>query len=219
MAKVPPEVSLAYTNTLITAAASAAAYFIIQDRMISDDISSSETETVATGYSYTMNLNTSFTGDDNLYVRLKAGDDGAQWNIKESYHIDSKDTDSSFNVDKMWYTLPVGDNLTVIAGPRIENYYMYVTPSIYRPGALKSFKLGGNSNFGASTDVGFGFKYEADNGFALASNIVDKGGMVTGLLGEAGAILILSIAAIIMSFKDKFSLEKVKKLRDSISED
>ena len=28
-------------------------------------------ETVQTGYSYTMNLNTSFTGDDNLYTRLK----------------------------------------------------------------------------------------------------------------------------------------------------
>ena len=39
------------------------------------------------------------------------------------------------------------------------------------------------------------------------------------VLGEAGAILVLSIAAIIMSFKDKVSLEKVKKLRDSISED
>ena len=51
---------------------------------------------------------------------------------------------------------------------------MYVTPSIYKPGALKAFKLGGNSNFGASTDVGFGFKYEADNGFAIASNVVDK---------------------------------------------
>ena len=39
------------------------------------------------------------------------------------------------------------------------------------------------------------------------------------VLGEAGAILVLSIAAIIMSFKDKVSLEKVRKLRDSISED
>ena len=36
-------------------------------------------------------------------------------------------------------------------------------------------------------------------------------------LGEAGAILILSIAAIIMSFKDKVSLEKIKELRDSVS--
>jgi hypothetical protein len=144
-------------------------------------------ETTQTGYTYTMNLNTSFTGDDNLYVRLKAGDNGAQWGDKETYHIETKDTTDNFMVDKMWYTFPIGDSVTAFAGPLIENYYMYVTPSIYQPGALKSMKLGGNSNFGASTDVGFGFKYEADNGFALASNIVDKGGMGTGLLGEAGA--------------------------------
>ena len=37
------------------------------------------------------------------------------------------------------------------------------------------------------------------------------------VLGEAGAILILSISAIIMSFKDKVSLEKIKELRDSVS--
>ena len=37
------------------------------------------------------------------------------------------------------------------------------------------------------------------------------------VLGEAGAILILSIAAIIMSFKDKVSLEKIKELRNSVS--
>ena len=30
-------------------------------------------ESVITQYSYQMNLNTSFTGDDNLYVRLKTG--------------------------------------------------------------------------------------------------------------------------------------------------
>ena len=36
---------------------------------------SSETkkETTLTGYSYTANLNTSFTGDDNLYIRLRTG--------------------------------------------------------------------------------------------------------------------------------------------------
>ena len=37
------------------------------------------------------------------------------------------------------------------------------------------------------------------------------------VLGEAGAILVLSLAAIIMSFKDQVSLEKIKSLRDSIS--
>ena len=139
------------------------------------------TEGVQTGYTYTMNLNTSFSGDDNLYVRLKGGNNGAAWSSKPAgYHISTKDTDHAMNIDKIWYTFPIGESITAFVGPMIENYYMYVTPSIYKPGALKAFKLGGNSNFGASTDVGFGFKYEADNGFAIASNIVDKNADSTG---------------------------------------
>ena len=144
-------------------------------------------ETTQTGYTYTMNLNSSFTGDDNLYVRLKGGANGGQWSKKPTYHIETKNTSDAFKVDKIWYTFPVGDNVTAFVGPRIENYYMYITPSIYKPGALKSMKLGGNSNFGASTDVGFGFKYEADNGFGIATNIVDKNSDATsgGLLGDS----------------------------------
>ena len=139
------------------------------------------TDGVQTGYTYTMNLNTSFTGDDNLYVRLKGGNNGDAWSSKPAgYHISTKDTDHAMNIDKIWYTFPIGESITAFVGPMIENYYMYVTPSIYKPGALKAFKLGGNSNFGASTDVGFGFKYEADNGFAIASNIVDKNADGTG---------------------------------------
>ena len=145
-----------------------------------------ENETTQTGYTYTMNLNTSFTGDDNLYVRLKAGSNGDVWDERSTYHIETKDTGDEFRVDKMWYTFPVGEKITAFVGPRIENYYMYITPSIYKPGALKSFKLGGNSNFGASTDVGFGFKYEADSGFGFASNLVDKNADAAagGLLGN-----------------------------------
>ena len=132
-------------------------------------------QSTQTGYTFTMNLNTSFTGDDNLYVRLKTGEQGDQWKNKVTYHIETKDNSDQFKVDKIWYTFPVGEKITAFVGPRIENYYMYITPSIYKPGALKSFKLGGNSNFGASTDVGVGVKYELDNGFGLATNLVDKG--------------------------------------------
>ena len=159
---------------------------IVKKTLNNAEFIDSTNETVQTGYTYTMNLNTSFTGDDNLYVRLKAGENAEQWKFKETYHIDTKDTSDALNVDKLWYSFPVGDNITAFVGPRIENYYMYVTPSIYKPGVLKSFKLGGNSNFGASTDVGFGFKYETDGGFAIASNIVDKDGDTSnGLLGKA----------------------------------
>ena len=139
------------------------------------------TDGVQSGYTYTMNLNTSFTGDDNLYVRLKGGENGDAWASKPAgYHIETKDTAHAMNIDKIWYTFPIGESITAFVGPMIENYYMYVTPSIYKPGALKAFKLGGNSNFGASTDVGLGFKYEADNGFAIASNVVDKNADSTG---------------------------------------
>ena len=155
---------------------------IVTKRLNNTNFEDSSDEQVTTGYTYTMNLNTSFTGDDNLYVRLKSGDNGSQWGKKQTYHIETKDTTDSFKVDKMWYTFPVGDKITAFAGPRIENYYMYITPSIYKPGALKSMKLGGNSNFGASTDVGFGFKYETDNGFGFASNVVDKNSDSDGML-------------------------------------
>ncbi len=150
------------------------------------EIDATDTESYQTGYTYTMNLNTSFSGDDNLYVRLKAGENGDLWKLKPAaYHIETKDTNDGFNVDKMWYTFPIGDNITAFAGPRIENYYMYITPSIYKPGALKAFKLGGNSNFGASTDVGAGFKWESENGFGFASNIVSKNSDATaGMLGK-----------------------------------
>ena len=140
-------------------------------------------EKVGAAYVYQMNLNTSFNGDDNLYVRLKAGDgwDGI-WDDKPgTYHIEAKDTSDSadgayFNVDKMWYTFPIGENFTATVGPLIENYYMLAaTPSVYKPGALKAFKLGGHgSAFGASTSTGAGIKYVADNGFAISTTINSK---------------------------------------------
>ena len=138
-----------------------------------------DSETVTTGYVYQMNLNTSFTGDDNLYVRLKAGLWPSSFETKPSnYHIETKDTAEAFKVDKIWYTFPIGDSITAFVGPRIENYYMNAaTVSLYRPGALKAFKFSGNGSvFGASTDTGAGFKYDADNGFALGLNFVCKGG-------------------------------------------
>ena len=59
-------------------------------------------EDVGTGYTYTMNLNTSFTGDDNLYLRFKGGENAPQWKVKETYHIATKDTSDAFKMDKAW---------------------------------------------------------------------------------------------------------------------
>ena len=144
-------------------------------------------------YSYTLNLNSSFTGDDNLYVRIKTGNhDDTIFESKTfgTYLSSAKGSADALKIDKIWYQFPLGDNNTFWIGPKIENYYMHgTTPSIYKP-VTKQFTLGGNGEaYGASTDTGAGWAYRADNGFALSSNIGTKSttttkGTNTGLLTD-----------------------------------
>ena len=134
-------------------------------------------EAVSFNYMYQINLNTSFTGDDDLYVRLKAGNaSGALADTKFGSYLSSTKTGTdALAVDKIWYSFPIGDNNTFWVGPRIENYYMHgASPSIYKP-ITKQFKLGGNgAAYGASTNSGLGWAYNGDNGFSLSSNVVSK---------------------------------------------
>ena len=146
-------------------------------------------EGVAAQYSYTMNLNSSFTGDDNLYVRLKTGN-GAGWMAEkdEGGYLSATNTYAdAVKVDKIWYTFPVGDRGTAWVGPKIENYYMHATtPSLYSP-TLKQFTLGGNAAaYGASTNSGLGYAYRFDNGFAISSNIVSKQNKSSTATGTTG---------------------------------
>ena len=150
-----------------------------------------DTETTQTLYTYTMDLNTSFTGDDNLYVRLRTGANGASLGNKPMvYHPDRySGTTDVLAVDKIWYQFPVGDNTTAWIGPKIENYYMYAaTPSLYQPGSQKAFKLGSlSAAFGASTSTGAGVKYQVgDSPWSFSTNIVSKGakGSSEGFLSE-----------------------------------
>ena len=162
-------------------------------------VNSGATESLQTMYTYTMDLNTSFTGDDNLYVRLRSGNGkvtsdtagkipvGSFYEKTAFYHTDTYSGGvDTLAVDKIWYTTPIGssDKWTATIGPKIENYYMYAAPvSIYRPGFHKAFKLGSLSGaFGASTKTGVGVKYVGDNGFAASSNVVSSSSGTAGFL-------------------------------------
>ena len=141
------------------------------------DVDSTASEAIKGAYTYQMNLNTSFTGDDNLYVRIKTGNHN-DWSVTKTYGTYLKSGNGNgdtLKVDKIWYEFPVGDNLTAWVGPKIENYYMHgATPSIYKP-VTKQFTLGGNGEaYGASTDTGAGIAYKADNGFSISTNVGTK---------------------------------------------
>ena len=143
-------------------------------------------------YMYVMNLNTSFTGDDNLYVRIKTGNGQKDKVFTEktygTYLSSSNSNGDALKVDKMWYNAPLGDNITFYIGPKIENYYMHgTTPSIYKP-VLKQFTLGGNASaYGASTSPGAGVVWSNDSGLAISTNFTTQSGNSSGLLTNEGA--------------------------------
>jgi len=159
------------------------------------------TETAVFQYMYVMNLNTSFTGDDNLYVRIKTGNGATSTVSGEtkkynafnetgygSYLSSANQNGDSLKVDKLWYTMPLGDNFEFTVGPKIENYYMHgTTPSIYKP-VLKQFTLGGNASaYGASTSPGAGLTWTDDSGLAISTNFTTKSGNSLGLLQNESA--------------------------------
>jgi hypothetical protein len=132
-----------------------------------DEISkTARTDATSFSYRYTLNLNTSFTGKDLLYTRLRTGNfnknafSGSGYTGKQSQIEDSKSSGNALKVDKIWYQFPIGDDFQAFIGPEIENYYMLAaTPGVYKH-VLKQFKLGGYYGaYGASTSPGFGLNW------------------------------------------------------------
>ena len=172
-----------------------------------DDDDETDTDEMTMEYMYQLNLNTSFTGEDNLYTRIKTGNVGDHFVDKgqgtylgaassSKGDVSGKTVQTgNLKVDKLWYTFPVGDSLQVWVGPRIENYYMLASsPSIYRP-ITKQFALGPNgSAYGSSTSPGFGAAWTqqtddpSEARFAVSANYTSKDGASSsiGLNNEDG---------------------------------
>ncbi|MCB4378236.1 MULTISPECIES: iron uptake porin [unclassified Synechococcus] len=142
---------------------------------------SCESDGFSFSYRYTLNLDTSFTGKDRLYTRLRTGNMKNVWTESDSYLADAKSGDNTIKVDKLWYSFPIGNEFKVTVGALIENYYMIETPTRYKP-ILKAFKLGGyGAVLGASTGQGFGVQWRqdvdpGDAAFNIAVNYVADGG-------------------------------------------
>ncbi|PWL21354.1 MAG: porin [Synechococcus sp. XM-24] len=154
-------------------------------------------DVVTFNYRLTLNLDTSFTGKDLLYTRLRSGNFNTNFFSGKGYTgnqtmLDvAKETGDILTVDKLWYQFPVGNELQFWVGPLIENYYMLgSTPSIYRP-ILKQFKLGGYYGvYGASTSPGAGvswkqaYKGRGKPRFSVSANYTaNNGGKGDGGIG------------------------------------
>lgn len=150
-------------------------------------------DAVSFNYRWTLDLDTSFTGKDLLYTRLRSGNfqNSAFAGSSSSYvslaKLDAENSnDNVVKIDKLWYMFPaLGDNAMIYVGPRIENYYMLASqPTIYGEGdfILKWFKdRGAPGVYGNSSGAGAGFWLATDrdkNGTRLSwsNNYVARDG-------------------------------------------
>ncbi len=109
-------------------------------------------------YTATTDIKTSFTGSDQLYVQLEAGNGAANdpFHSVPTQLADSATTGNALNVQKLWYTNTIGDSgFRYWVGPRIMSEAMLASsPTIYTS-ILEGFENGGNgSTYGSNNANG-----------------------------------------------------------------
>ena len=144
-------------------------------------------------YDHRLGLKTSFTGKDLLFTRLRTGNmDNTPWE-GQGVNLTKIDTagasDNFVTIDRLYYRFPVGNNVTVIAGPLLRNTEMMgYKASVYGKGGQKQLDFFGGSLgvpgvWNKETGAGFGAIYsnkanvEKGNAFwTVAANYVSDEG-------------------------------------------
>ena len=121
-------------------------------------------DAVMAGYSFQIDLNTTFTGEDSLDVSIDAGNAGAV-GIAE---FDGNSTTDKLTVDGVSYTFPIGAKTTAFIGDNTDGSLLFNTACVYSGPSntlddcgnnYSAINAGGGSAFGASYDVGNGFTF------------------------------------------------------------
>ena len=150
-------------------------------------ISSSATEgdeTLQAAYSFQIELNTSFTGEDSLDISLDAGNAASSTATTPSplLEFDPNTTSDALQVDGVSYTFPVGDSTTVIVGDNTDGSALFTTACVYG-GPSNTLDDCGNVNAGITNGgAALGVAYDFGNGFTTA---VGYAAAETGLMTQA----------------------------------
>ena len=143
----------------------------------SEDTSSTETSTglatdndlddsIMAGYSFQIDLNTSFTGEDSLDISLDAGN-SATAGIEE---FDGNGGGDKLAVDGVAYTFPVG-GATVFVGDNSDGSSLFTTACVYG-GPSNTLDDCANVNAGITGgEIAAGASYDFGNGFTVATGM------------------------------------------------
>jgi hypothetical protein len=117
-------------------------------------------------YDIRLNFSTSWTGDDLLYTRLRAGNfTGSGFDGFGSINMATLDAAYGIGplirIDRLYYKWPVGRSLSLMVGPRLRNTEVLgFRPQAY-DGILDFFTLAGApAVYNKATGAGFGFSWK-----------------------------------------------------------
>ena len=136
-------------------------------------------DAVMAGYSFQIDLNTSFTGEDSLDISIDAGNSDAT-GIAE---FDGNATSDKLTVDGVSYTFPLGEKMTVIVGDNTDGSALFTTSCTYG-GPTNTLDDCGNVNAGITNGGAMvGASYDFGSGFAVAGGYAaGESDMATGLM-------------------------------------
>ena len=143
-----------------------------------DDGSSTANDTddsIVANYSFQIDLNTSFTGEDSLDISLDAGNAGGG-----TAEFDGNGGGDQLTVDGVAYTFPVG-GATVFVGDSSDGSSLFTTACVYG-GPSNTLDDCANVNAGITGgEVAAGASYDFGNGFTVATGMQTSN---TGVLTE-----------------------------------
>ncbi|MBO6974062.1 MAG: carbohydrate porin, partial [Prochlorococcus marinus CUG1435] len=128
-----------------------------------DDLNDAD-DIVTAGYSFQIDLNTSFTGEDSLDVSLDAGNA----NSAGVAEFDGNSGGDQLTVDGVSYTFPLGDSLTFMVGDNTDGSALFTTACVYG-GPSNTLDDCGNVNANITNGgVMAGAAYDFGNGTTFA---------------------------------------------------
>ncbi len=133
-------------------------------------------EDVQAVYSFQIDLNTSFTGEDSLDISIDAGNgptNTAGNSTSPLAEFDLNNTGDALSVDGVSYTFPIG-SVTAMVGDNTDGSALFTTACVYG-GPSNTLDDCGNVNAGIT------------NGGAMAGASYDFGNGFTAAIGYAGA--------------------------------
>ena len=147
-----------------------------------DGGSASTDDAVMATYSFQIDLNTSFTGEDSLDISLDAGNSSASTaGVNE---FDGNNSGDGLKVDGVSYTFPLGDKTTVMVGDNTDGSALFSTACVYG-GPSNTLDDCGNVNAGITNGGAMaGASYDFGTGFTAAVGYAGGEDMSTGVMTD-----------------------------------